>query len=83
MITAPTGGRLDCCGEDSGKENCEIPIILRSNDPYFSQFNRLCLHFARSQASPDLKCNFGKQIFSPQHVKHRQIIWDKRQQHSN
>ncbi|XP_052708782.1 heme peroxidase 2-like [Crassostrea angulata] len=53
-----TGGRLDCCGEDIGKDNCEIPILLRVDDPYFSQFNRLCLNFRRSKASPDLKCNF-------------------------
>lgn len=36
IIVVLIGGRLDCCGEDSGKDNCEIFIFFRVDDLYFS-----------------------------------------------
>lgn len=60
--TAASGDRLDCCKENRGEENCEIPILLHPYDPFYSEFGRSCLNFVRSEGSPNLKCNYGKYI---------------------
>ncbi|XP_048775241.2 uncharacterized protein LOC125679824 [Ostrea edulis] len=54
----PDGDDLDCCGIHRGDPNCIMPLKIRRNDPFFSQFGKTCLNFSRSEPSPDLNCNF-------------------------
>ncbi|CAL1288901.1 unnamed protein product [Larinioides sclopetarius] len=39
---------MDCCSEKNAKKpNCK-PISIRSDDPFYSQFNKTCINFRRT-----------------------------------
>ncbi|GBM19212.1 Chorion peroxidase [Araneus ventricosus] len=43
------GIALDCCsGENVNKPECK-PISIRSDDPFYSQFSKTCINFARTE----------------------------------
>uniref|UniRef100_K1QGI2 Peroxidasin-like protein n=1 Tax=Magallana gigas TaxID=29159 RepID=K1QGI2_MAGGI len=54
----PDGEDLDCCGIHRSDPNCIMRLRIRGNDPFYGPFGVRCLNFSRSEASPDLNCNF-------------------------
>ncbi|KAL3886205.1 hypothetical protein ACJMK2_026214 [Sinanodonta woodiana] len=52
------GSRIDCCQTNRG-DPCFL-IKIPSDDPYYSQFNRICMNFVRAVATPNLDCSMGQ-----------------------
>ncbi|CAL1288900.1 unnamed protein product, partial [Larinioides sclopetarius] len=56
-FTPPYYEALDCCSEENvNKPECK-PISIRSDDPFYSQFNKICINFKRDE---QCSCNNSK-----------------------